>query len=31
MVDAEDSEDSEDDPEIAVVEWAHGAKPVPCK
>jgi hypothetical protein len=31
MVDAEDSEDSEDDQEIAVVEWAWGAKPVPCK
>jgi hypothetical protein len=31
MVDAEDSEESEDDQEIAVVEWARGAKPVPCK
>jgi hypothetical protein len=31
MVDTEDSEDSEDDQEIAVVEWARGAKPVPCK
>jgi hypothetical protein len=31
MVDAEDFEDFEDDPEIAVVEWARGAKPVPCK
>jgi hypothetical protein len=31
MVDAEDSEDSEDGQEIAVVEWARGAKPVPCK
>jgi hypothetical protein len=31
MVDAEDSKDSEDDPEIAVVEWARGAKPVSCK
>jgi hypothetical protein len=31
MVDAQDSEDSEDDQEIAVVEWARGAKPVPCK
>jgi hypothetical protein len=31
MVDAEDSENSEDDLEIAVVEWARGAKPVSCK
>jgi hypothetical protein len=31
MVDAEDSEDFEDDQEIAVVEWTRGAKPVPCK
>jgi hypothetical protein len=31
MVDIEDSEDFEDDREIAVVEWARGAKPVPCK
>jgi hypothetical protein len=31
MVDAEDSEDSENDPEVAVVEWARGAKPVSCK
>jgi hypothetical protein len=31
MVDAEDSEDSGDDQEIAVVEWAQGAKPVSCK
>jgi hypothetical protein len=31
IVEAEDSEDSEDDQEIAVVEWARGAKPVPCK
>jgi hypothetical protein len=31
MVDAENSEDSEDDPEIAVVEWARGAKPMLCK
>jgi hypothetical protein len=31
MVDAEDSEDSGDDQEIAVVEWARGAKPVSCK
>jgi hypothetical protein len=31
MVDAEDSEDSRDDPEIAVMEWECGAKPVPCK
>jgi hypothetical protein len=26
-----DAEDSEDDQEIAVVEWTRGAKPVPCK
>jgi hypothetical protein len=26
-----DAEDSEDDPEIAVVEWARGAKPMSCK
>jgi hypothetical protein len=31
MVDAEDSKDCEDDPEIVVMEWARGAKPVPCK
>jgi hypothetical protein len=31
VVDAEDSEDSGDDREIAVVEWARGAKPVSCK
>jgi hypothetical protein len=31
MVDAEYSEDSEDDPEIAVVEWARGAKSVSYK
>jgi hypothetical protein len=31
MVDAEDSEDFEDDQEIAAVKWAWGAKPVPCK
>jgi hypothetical protein len=31
MVDAEDSEVSGDDQEIAVVEWARGAKPVSCK
>jgi hypothetical protein len=31
MVDAVDSEDSGDDQEIAVVEWARGAKPVSCK
>jgi hypothetical protein len=31
MVDAEDSEDSGDDQEIVVVEWARGAKPVSCK
>jgi hypothetical protein len=31
MVDAEDSEDSGDDQEIAVAEWARGAKPMPCK
>jgi hypothetical protein len=31
MVDAEDSEDSGDDQEIAVAEWARGAKPVSCK
>jgi hypothetical protein len=31
MVDVEDSEDSGDDQEIAVVEWARGAKPVSCK
>jgi hypothetical protein len=31
VVDAEDSEDSGDDREIAVVEWAWGAKPVSCK
>jgi hypothetical protein len=31
MVDAEDSEDSGDDQEIAVVEWTRGAKPVSCK
>jgi hypothetical protein len=31
MVDAKDSEDSGDDQEIAVVEWARGAKPVSCK
>jgi hypothetical protein len=31
MVDTKDSEDSEDDQEIAAVEWARGAKPVPCK
>jgi hypothetical protein len=31
MVDAGDSEDSEDDQEIAAVEWARGAKPMPCK
>jgi tRNA A37 threonylcarbamoyladenosine biosynthesis protein TsaE len=28
MVDAEDSEDFGDDQEVAVVEWARGAKPV---
>jgi hypothetical protein len=31
MVNAEDSEDSGDDQEIAVVEWARGPKPVPRK
>jgi hypothetical protein len=31
MVDAEDSEDSRDDQEIAVVEWTWGAKPLFCK
>jgi hypothetical protein len=31
MVDAEEFEDSGDDPEIAVVEWTRGAKPVSCK
>jgi hypothetical protein len=31
MVDAEDSEDSGDDQEVAVVEWARGAKLVSCK
>jgi hypothetical protein len=31
MVDAEGSEDFGDNQEIAVVEWARGAKPVSCK
>jgi hypothetical protein len=31
MVDAVDSKDSGDDQEIAVAEWARGAKPVSCK
>jgi hypothetical protein len=31
MVDAEDSEDYGDDQEIAVIEWARGAKPVSCR
>jgi hypothetical protein len=31
MVDAVDSEDSGDDQEIAVAEWARGEKPVSCK
>jgi hypothetical protein len=30
MVDAEDSEDSGDDQEIAVVEWARGQNPCPA-
>jgi hypothetical protein len=30
MVDAEDSEDSRDDQEIAVVEWARGQSPCPA-
>jgi hypothetical protein len=31
MVDAEDSEDSGDDQEIAVVEWARGQNPCPAR
>jgi hypothetical protein len=31
MVDTEDSEESEDNQEIVVVEWARRVKPVPCK
>jgi hypothetical protein len=31
LIDAEDTEDSEDDQEIAVAEWTRGANPVSCK
>jgi hypothetical protein len=31
MVDAEEAEDSGEEQEVAVVEWARGANPVPCK
>jgi hypothetical protein len=31
LIDAEDTEDSRDDQEVAVAEWTRGANPVSCK
>jgi hypothetical protein len=31
VVDAEEAEDSGEEEEVAVAEWARGANPVPCK
>jgi hypothetical protein len=31
LVDTEDAEDSEEEPEVTIVEWIQGANPVSCK
>jgi hypothetical protein len=31
LIDAEDTEDSGDDQEVAVAEWTQGANPMSCK